>query len=341
MDAEVVGSRPGSVPRGKKKGRGLLAFLVALAMVGATVVSCSSDDDDNGGGNGGGGGGGTGGASDVIDARGLTDDDVRAALMTYQPSGAMDDYIMFASGGHSGQVFVIGLPSMRILREIAVFTPEPWQGYGFGASMDVLEGGDRGETDLRWGDTHHPALSETAGDYDGEFLFINDKANARLAVIDLRDFETKQIVANPLVVNDHGGTFVTPGTEYIVEGGQYAQPLGGEYAGIDDYDDSYRGMITFWKFDREAGRVDESQSFAVELPPYWQDLCDAGKGPSEGWVFCNSINSERAPVVSKRVSTPSRRARLPTRPTSCTCSTSRRSRPPSTPARPRTSTASP
>ncbi|NQU63249.1 MAG: cupredoxin domain-containing protein, partial [SAR324 cluster bacterium] len=31
----------------------------------------------------------------------------------------------------------------------------------------------------------------------------------------------------------------------------------------------------------------------VELPPYWQDLSDAGKLESEGWVFTNSFNSER------------------------------------------------
>ena len=64
---------------------------------------------------------------------------------------------------------------------------------------------------MLWGDTHHPALSETAGDYDGQFLFIGDKANSRVAVVDLRDFETKQIVKNPISNIDHGGMFVTPG----------------------------------------------------------------------------------------------------------------------------------
>ncbi len=235
-------------------------------------------------------------AAAIAAARGLTQDDIAAALKTYTPSGQLDPYIMFSSGGQGGQVLVIGVPSMRILKLIAVFTPEPWQGYGFGGSSDkVIEGGYMPNGDeLKWGDTHHPNLSETDGEYDGQFLFINDKANARLAVIDLRDFETKQLVKNPNAINDHGGAFVTPNTEYVIEGPQYAAPLGFEYAAIDDYQDKYRGLITFWKFDRFKGRVDESQSFQIELPPYWQDLCDAGKGVSEGWFFCNSFNTEMA-----------------------------------------------
>ena len=48
------------------------------------------------------------------------------------------------------------------------------------------------------------------------------------------------------------------------------------------------------KFDREKGRIVEEGSFQIELPPYWQDLCDAGKLVSEGWVFCGSFNTERA-----------------------------------------------
>lgn len=227
--------------------------------------------------------------------RGLTPDDVYAALKTYMPTGQTDPYIMIASGGQSGQVLVVGVPSMRILKVIGVFTPEPWQGYGFGGSSDkVIEAGFVDGNELKWGDTHHPGLSETAGEYDGEFAFINDKANARLAVIDLRDFETKQIVKTPNSINDHGGTFVTPNTEYVVEGPQYAAPIGFEYAPLDEYQDEYRGLITFWAFDRVKGRVDVSKSFQIELPPYWQDLCDAGKGASDGWAFCNSFNTELA-----------------------------------------------
>ena len=234
-------------------------------------------------------------AAAIAKDRALTQDDVAAALKTYMPSGKTDPYIMMSSGGQSGQVLVIGVPSMRILKVIGVFTPEPWQGYGFGGSGNaVLKGGQVNGKDVLWGDTHHPNLSETKGEYDGQFLFINDKANARLAVIDLRDFSTKQIVKNPNAINDNGGAFVTPNTEYVIEGPQYAAPIGWEYATLDQYKEKYRGLITFWAFDRVKGRVDTEKSFQMELPPYWQDLCDAGKGPSDGWFFCNSFNTELA-----------------------------------------------
>ncbi len=232
----------------------------------------------------------------IAQARGLSPDDLVGAVSTYVPTGRYDEYYMFASGGQSGQIFVIGLPSMRLLRTIAVFTPEPWQGYGYGAKGEPLETaaiGADGEQ-VKWADTHHPALSETAGDYDGQFLFIGDKSHARLSVTDLRDFETKQLVDNPVINNDHGASFVTPNTEYVVEGSQYAEPLGGQYAPISEYKEKYRGLATFWKFNREKGRIEPENSFAVELPPYWQDLADAGKGPSEGWVFINSFNTEMA-----------------------------------------------
>jgi len=231
----------------------------------------------------------------VANERKLNLDDLLAAAKTYTPSGRHDEYVLFSSGGQSGQVFAFGVPSMRLLRSIAVFTPESWQGYGFAGENDpVLKQLTINGKLVPWGDTHHPGLSETKGEYDGQFLFIGDKANARLGVIDLRDWETKQIVKNPLTISDHGASFVTPNTDYIVEGGQYATVLGYGYAPPEEYQKSYRGMVTFWKFDRAKGRVDEANSFALELPPYWQDLADAGKLASDGFVFINSFNVEMA-----------------------------------------------
>jgi nitrous-oxide reductase len=182
------------------------------------------------------------------------------------------------------------------LKVIAAFTPEPWQGFAYGSEEHgrLMESAQMAGHEIKWGDTHHPALSETDGDYDGQFVFINDKANPRIAVIDLRDFETKQIVTNPNMGTNHGGSFVTPNTEYVIEGAQYSVPLWTDYADVDRYQEEYRGLVTMWKFDREGGRIDESQSFSIELPPYWHDLSDAGKGPSFGWAFLNSFNTEMA-----------------------------------------------
>jgi nitrous-oxide reductase len=242
------------------------------------------------------GAGGSGSVAELMQARGLSEADVSAALKTYVPTGKKDDYYIFSSGGQSGQVIVLGIPSMRILKYIAVFTPESWQGYGFGDehSKALFAEGSRRGMEMRWGDTHHPNLSETNGDYDGQFLFIGDKANARMAVINLQDFVTTQIVANPLLESDHGAAFVTPNTEYVIEGSQYPTPLGGAYAPIEEYNEKYRGAITFWKFDRQQGRIVPEQSFAIETPPYMQDLSDAGKLVSDGWAFENSFNTERS-----------------------------------------------
>ncbi|MBL8921374.1 MAG: Sec-dependent nitrous-oxide reductase [Myxococcaceae bacterium] len=231
---------------------------------------------------------------DVLKRRGLTQQDLLAAAKTYVPTGKRDDFIAFSSGGQSGQVIVYGIPSMRILKYLAVFTPEPWQGYGFDEeSKKILKDGAIGGKDITWGDTHHPAISETNGDYDGQFLFINDKANPRIAVIDLKDFETKQIVTNPVYKNEHGGAFVTPNSEYVLEAAQYAAPLENGYVPLDQFNEKYRGGLTYWKFDRTKGRINPAESFSFELPPYSQDLSDSGKGPSDGWGFTNSFCSER------------------------------------------------
>jgi len=229
----------------------------------------------------------------VMKARGLTEKDIIHAAKTYNPTGGRDEFIVFSSGGQSGQVIVYGVPSMRILKYIAVFTPEPWQGYGYDVdSLKVLRQGNIRGREINWGDTHHPGLSEKDGKYDGKWLVINDKANPRLAVIDLEDFETKQIVVNPVFKSDHGGAFFTQNSDYIIEAAQYAAPFDNNYHPIDEYKETYRGGVTMWKFDSKEGRIKPKDSFTLELPPYMQDLSDAGKGASDGWGFTNSFNTE-------------------------------------------------
>ena len=231
---------------------------------------------------------------EVMKERGLTQKDLLAAAKTYTPTGGRDEYLVFSSGGQSGQLIVYGIPSMRILKYVAVFTPEPWQGYGFDdESKAVLAGGRINGKDITFGDTHHPAISETDGEYDGRYLFINDKANPRIAVVDLHDFETKQIVANPFFKSEHGGAFVTPNTEYVMEATQYAAPFTDDYVPLEEFNEKYRGGLTYWKFDDQKGRLVPEESFTIELGPYSQDLSDAGKGPSMGWGFTNSFCSER------------------------------------------------
>ena len=231
---------------------------------------------------------------DVMARRGLSQQDLLAAAKTYTPTGGRDEFIVFSSGGQSGQIIVYGVPSMRILKYISVFTPEPWQGFGFDEeSKAILASGAIDGREIHWGDTHHPAISETNGAPDGEFLFINDKSAPRVGVISLHDFETQQIVVNPILQSEHGGTFVTPNTEYVLEAAQYPGVLGRGFAPLSQFNEEFRGAVTYWKFDREAGRIDPEKSFSLELPPYSQDLTDAGKLVSDGWSFTNSFCAER------------------------------------------------
>ena len=149
-----------------------------------------------------------------------TGDVQAAALASYVKPGDQDQYYLFYSGGHSGQVFVAGVPSMRHIATIPVFAPYPGTGYGFDEESKAMLGG------FTWGDVHHPALSKTAGDYDGRWLFVNDNANNRIARIDLRDLKTKQILGPiPNTMGNHGSSMVTDNTEYALVATRFSVPI--------------------------------------------------------------------------------------------------------------------
>ncbi|MBI3297220.1 MAG: Sec-dependent nitrous-oxide reductase [Elusimicrobia bacterium] len=243
------------------------------------------------------GGGLPAGLEAVIKARELSPDDVEAALKTYVPPGSYDEFLLFASGGQAGNIEVLGVPSMRLIKNIAVFSKDSWQGYGIGDddSKRLFKQGMAAGKLQEWGDVHHPALSLTNGQYDGQFLFANDKANGRIGVVDLRDFKTRQIVKNPLIATNHCGAKLTENSEYYVEGAQFGNPMPfTNYAPMDKYKELYRGSVTFWPFNRAQGKLDQTKTFTLELPPYYQDLGGMGKKVSHGWVFINTYNAEMA-----------------------------------------------
>ena len=213
-------------------------------------------------------------------------DIAEAAVATYVAPGDIDEYYMFYSGGHSGSVFVAGIPSMRHITTIPVFAPYPGTGYGFDKDSKAMLG------NYTWGDVHHPAISKTNGDYDGRWLFVNDNANNRMARIDLRDFKTKQIYGLPNVSGNHGSTFVTNNTEYILGASRFSIPLPkGTYAPLEDYATKYKGVVSGITVDPKTGEM--SIGWQILTPPFDWDLGSGGKGPSEGWAFWTCYNSER------------------------------------------------
>lgn len=217
---------------------------------------------------------------------GVQSDAAVAALKSYVAPGDLDEYYMFSSGGHSGQIYVYGLPSMRHISTIPVYTPYPATGYGFDDDSKKMLG------DLTWGDAHHPALSETKGEYDGRWLFINEM-NGRIARIDLRDFKTKQILGPvPNLHGNHASSFVTPNTEYAMMATRFSVPVPRRPVGIDKYASEYKGIIAGVKIEPTSGTM--SLAWQILMPPFDYDLGDAGKVASDGWMFFSAYNSERA-----------------------------------------------
>ncbi len=232
---------------------------------------------------------GCGRPGETKSAKGDAAQDVNsAAVRTYVAPGQKDEFYLFYSGGHSGQVFVAGIPSMRHITTIPVFTPYPGTGYGFDEDSKKMLG------KFTWGDVHHPALSQTASKYDGRWLFVNDNGNNRIARIDLHDFKTHQILGPiPNSIGNHGSSFVTENTEYILCATRFSVPLPkGRYADPNDYEKEFNGMVSGIKVDPQSGEM--AMGWQILTAPFDWDLGSTGKGPSSGWAFWTSYNTEMA-----------------------------------------------
>jgi nitrous-oxide reductase len=208
------------------------------------------------------------------------------AEKVYVPFGEKDDYYLFASGGHSGQMFIYGVPSMRHIRTVPVFSQDSATGYGWDQHTKEMMGG------YTWGDLHHPAFSETDGDYDGKYMFATDVGNSRAAAMNLETFTVRDIINVPNTSGPHCAAFVTENTEYMFLPTRFAVPIGSEYANLDDYSTKYRGVMSAVTFDQKSEKL--NIAYQVALPPWSYDLSDAGKKMSADWAVMTTYNTEEA-----------------------------------------------
>lgn len=212
-----------------------------------------------------------------------------AASQVYVAPGDYDELYTFMSGGFSGQVSVYGLPSGRLFRVIPVFSQDPESGYGYSEETKPMLMTSHGF--IPWGDAHHPQLSRVNDSLDGRWLFINENNTPRVARLNLTNFETDEIIEIPNSGGNHGSPFITPNTEYVVASTRFSVPIPQQDVGIDTYKENFKGTMSFIKVDSATGRM--SIAFQLLVPGIDYDLSRAGKGPSYGWSFFTSYNSEQ------------------------------------------------
>ncbi len=212
------------------------------------------------------------------------------ASKVYVPPGKYDEFYNFVSGGFSGQLSVYGLPSGRLFRVIPVFSVDPEKGWGFSEETKPMLNTSHGF--VPWDDAHHPELSQTDGVPDGRWVFINGNNTPRIARIDLTTFRTAEIIELPNSSGNHSSPFTTENTEYVVAGTRFSLPIPNNDVPISTYKENFKGALSFVKIDKSTGGMEIA--FQVLVPGFDYDLAHAGKGPSHGWMFFTSYNSEQA-----------------------------------------------
>ncbi|MDH4037809.1 MAG: Sec-dependent nitrous-oxide reductase [Candidatus Krumholzibacteria bacterium] len=207
----------------------------------------------------------------------------------YVAPGTYDDFYAFMSGGFSGQVGVYGLPSGRLLRVVPVFSQNAENAWGYSEETKPMLNTSYGF--IPWDDAHHPKLSQTNGIADGRWLFINGNNTPRIARLDLSTFETDEIIEIPNAGGNHASPFITMNTEYAVSSTRFSLPIPQKDVAISTYAENFKGTISFVKVAPD-GRM--SIAFQILVPGYNYDLAHAGKGPSHGWSFFTTYNTEQA-----------------------------------------------
>ncbi|SDM45212.1 nitrous oxide reductase apoprotein [Oryzisolibacter propanilivorax] len=246
-----------------------------------------------------------------------------AASPVHLKPGELDTYYGLWSGGHNGDMRVLGLPSGREIHRIPCFVPDALVGWGITNESKAVMG-TKPDGSLRYtvADTHHTHASYKDGNYDGRYAWINDKINSRIARIRLDYFICDKITDLPNVQGFHGifpdkADPVDPAINYTTRvfcGGEFAIPLPNNGQDVNDAT-KYRSMFTCvdaetmevrWQVlidgncDLVAtsydGKLAATNQYNVEMGIHYEDMMSAER---DACLFFNVARIEEAVKAGK------------------------------------------